>query len=86
MAKKRKVGETAQVHVSLLDEGIPVIRPTMGVPLGGGIYRLLPTSDYDPTHERWEFPPGSVVHCRTEKWSGGKVLVARELVTQGADV
>ena len=70
------------IFVELLDEGTSVVRPTLAVPLGDGTYRLLPTPGYDPDDEHWEFPPGSVVRCRREVWSGGAVLVARERVDQ----
>ena len=55
--------ELALVYVSLLDEGTPTIRPTNAEPLGGKLYRLLPTKRYDPEVETWEFLPGSIVVC-----------------------
>ena len=69
--------ETTYVH--LLDEGTIVMRPTKGVPLGGGVYRLLPTSDYDPDTEQWQFPPGSVVRCLWETREGDNILIAQAL-------
>jgi hypothetical protein len=75
--------EPQTIFVELLDEGTVCLRPTQGVPLGDGRYRLLPTANYDPEDEHWQFPPGCVVRCRTEAWSGKEVLVARERVDQG---
>ncbi len=69
-----------QVFVELLDEGTTCLRPTFAVILRDGTYRLLPTPAYDPDNEHWEFPPGTVVRCRRERWSSGEVLVARERV------
>jgi hypothetical protein len=45
------------VYVNLLDEGSDAARPTEAIELGNGHYRLLPTANYDPEDEHWEFPP-----------------------------
>jgi len=55
--------KTVEVYVPLLDEGTPTIRGTQAIPLGGDLYRILPTPDYDPEDETWEFLPNSVVRC-----------------------
>ena len=69
---------TALIYVRLLDEGVSVMRPTLGVIVGNGIYRVLPTENYDPEDEKWEFPPGSLVACGWENTEdGAKVLVAQ---------
>lgn len=73
---------TETIYIQLLDEGTRVSRPTQGVLLGNNLYRVLPTSDYDPNNERWEFLPGSVVRCRVENWSSGDILVAYELLEE----
>jgi hypothetical protein len=65
------------IYVPLLNEGTSVVRPTQGVKLGDHVYRVLPTRDYDPDDEEWEFPPGSVVECAREVRSGQEILVAR---------
>jgi len=39
--------------------------------MGNGIYKLLPTPDYNPEDEVWEYPPDSVVR-------GKKVLNGKE--------
>lgn len=71
---------TRTIYVALLDEGTLVLRPTQGVALAGGVYRLLPTLDYDPEDEHWEFAPGSLVRCVKEIRNNEEVLIARELV------
>lgn len=71
---------TRAVYVELLDEGTTVLRPTQGEILGGDHYRLLPTPDYDPDDEHWEFLPGSIVRCNKEVRDGEELLVARELM------
>lgn len=59
------------------------MRPTTGEALGADIYRLLPTPDYDPADEHWEFLPGCIVRCIQITAQGGKeILVARELITE----
>ena len=68
----------AVVYVPLLNEGVAVVRPTQGVKLGENVYRILPTRDYDPNDEEWEFPPGSVVECILETWDGNEILVAKK--------
>jgi len=70
------------IYVNLLDEGVAVVRPTQGLQLGVDEYEVLPTSDYDPDDELWEFPPGSVVRCIREERDGEIILVARELVSK----
>jgi hypothetical protein len=66
------------VFVPLLNEGTTVVRPAKAVKLGQDIYRILPTSDYDPNDEEWQFPPGSVVECVLETRDGREILVARK--------
>ena len=61
------VEETVEIYVQLLEEGTPTARPTQAIPLSNGLYEILPTSDYDPADEIWEFLPGSIVRCETVK-------------------
>ena len=68
------------VYIPLLNEGTSVVRPTQGVKLGENLYRVLPTKDYDPNNEEWEFPPGTVVECVGETRGGHEILVARRKV------
>ncbi len=55
--------ETVKIYVPLLEEGTPTVRGTQAIPLGGDLYKVLPTPKYDPEDEIWEFLPGSVVRC-----------------------
>jgi len=71
--------ESKTVYVELLDEGVVCLRPTLAQPLGGGRYLLMPAPENDSADEHWQFQPGCIVRCRKEIWSGGEVLVAREL-------
>jgi len=64
------------IYIRLLDEGIDVWRPTEGLDLGGGLFRILPTPDYDPEDEKWEFLPGSVVECKNTQSPEGEYLRA----------
>jgi hypothetical protein len=72
---------TEELYVALLDEGIDVWRPTQAEKLPDGSYKLLPTPDYDPEDEKWEFPPGSQVIAERKQLSSGNVLTAVRLVT-----
>ncbi|NBX67030.1 MAG: hypothetical protein EBQ96_08555 [Proteobacteria bacterium] len=55
------VQKTIQIYVTLLDEGTPTIRPTKAIVLEKNLYQLLPTPNYDPEDETWEFLPNSIV-------------------------
>lgn len=71
------------IYIQLLDEGSIAYRPTLAEELGVNIFRVMPTDNYDPEDEVWEFLPGDVVKCQLEALSGSFgvqeiVLVARE--------
>jgi hypothetical protein len=71
------------VWVILLDEGTDTAKGTEAIELDNGLYKLLPTSDYDPEDEIWEFLPGSIVKCIEAKdHKGNSILLARELAGQ----
>lgn len=53
--------ELQMVFVRLVGEGTDVWRPTQARKRKDGSFELLPTPDYDPADETWEFPPGSIV-------------------------
>jgi hypothetical protein len=69
--------EAIEIYIPLLDEGTEVCRPTKGLPLGGLRFMVLPTPDYCPQMEKWEFPPNTIVECKVEERRGREVLVAR---------
>ena len=72
--------ETVLIYVPLLHEGTDVLRPATGVFQTPGTVRILPSADYDPEDEEWEFPPGSEVRCVAEFRDGRHLLVARSPV------
>jgi len=63
------------VYVRLTDEGNSA-RPTSALDLSNGAYKLLPTPDYNPENEMWEFPPDSVVHVEKKTGINGEYLLA----------
>ena len=70
-----------KIFVPLLDEGTEHRTAHRGeVRSGSEEYLVLPTPDYDPELEHWEFPPGSIVRCALKRRSGGDILVAQERV------
>ena len=67
---------TRTIYIPLLEEGTPVARPTQAISLGGDVFRVLATSDYDPTNETWQYPPGTIVRCAREARGGEEIWVA----------
>ena len=70
--------KTAEIYVSLLEEGTPTARPTHAIPLSNGLFKILPTSNYDPEDEIWEFLPGTIVRCEKRNYRGDDYLLAVE--------
>jgi hypothetical protein len=65
------------IYVQLLNEGVPVARPTYGERIDDNLFRVLPTDNYDPEDETWEFPPNTIVRCeRRGSPEGKEVLLA----------
>ena len=71
---------TKDVYVRLLNEGTLVLRPTRAISCGTDMYQLLPTMNYDPDDEEWEFVPGTTVRCVCEFREGEELLIANEKV------
>lgn len=67
--------ETVEVWVPLLNEGTVVSRPTKAERIDQERYRILPTPDYDPEDEEWEYPPGTVVRCRLDSSEDGSTYL-----------
>jgi hypothetical protein len=65
-----------EIYVRLLEEGTDCSRPTQGVVLGNGLFKLLPTANYDPNDEHWEFLPGSIVCAEEVRNVDGTFLLA----------
>ena len=70
------MAKTIEIHVRLLDEGTECSRPTQAQDLGNGFFKVLPTSNYDPEDEVWEFPPDSTVRLVVRRSEGQEFLVA----------
>jgi hypothetical protein len=71
-----KENSIVEIHVRLLEEGTDCSRPTQGVDLGNGLFKLLPTNDYDVGDEHWEFVPGSIVRAKEVRGVDGIYLLA----------
>lgn len=77
MNQERKI----EIYVTLLEEGTDTIRATEALDLGNGLYKLLPTENYDPEDEMWEFLPGTIVKIKKAKaFHGEDILLATEKV------
>jgi hypothetical protein len=71
------------IYIQLLDEGVDVWRPTEGEMIADMVFKVLPTENYDPEDEHWEFPPGTIVRCEKQILYGREAheeLVAVEKV------
>ena len=71
-----KENPVVEIHVRLLDEGTDCSRPTQGVVLGNGLFKLLQTDNYDAKDEHWEFLPGSIVRAKEVRDDDGVYLIA----------
>ena len=67
-----------EVYVELLEEGTPTILGTEAVDFGNGTAKLLPTENYNPESEIWEFVPGTIVKFKEVNNGGEKILFAYE--------
>jgi hypothetical protein len=63
------------IYVTLLGEGLNVLRSVKAEHLGRDYYRII---DSMPEGETWEYQPGQVVRCKKKNLSSGKALVAIE--------
>ena len=70
------MAQTVEIYIRLLDEGTECSRPTQALELGNGLFKVLPTSNYDPADEVWEFPPDSVVRSQVKCSEGKEFLLA----------
>ena len=67
---------TVKIYIRLLNEATDVSRPTQALDLGGGLFNILPTSDYELEDETWEFVPGSTVRAELCNSNSGEYLLA----------
>lgn len=70
------MAKTRTIHVALLEEGSWAARPTEVIELGNGLFEVLPTPDYDPEDEVWEFVPGSTVRIEQREDELGSYWLA----------
>ena len=70
--------ETFKIYIDLLEEGTPTLRPTQAIDLGNGMAKLLPTPNYNPESEIWQFVPGTIVKFKEVKNGGEKIFYAYE--------
>jgi hypothetical protein len=68
-------GKETMIYVSLIGEGLNVLRSVQAEHLGKDYYRILEAM---PEGETWEFTPGQVVKVKKKNLSSGKGLVAVE--------
>lgn len=71
------------VYVRLLNEGTIVYRPTKGEKIDNLVFRILPTDDYDPNEEEWEFTPGTIVLCIETMKNDQIIIIANEVYISG---
>lgn len=71
-----KENSVVEIYVRLLDEGTDCTRPTQGVVLEDGLVQLLPTDNYNPDDEHWEFLPGSIVRAKEVRNADASYLIA----------
>ena len=65
-----------ELYVRLLDEGTEVFRPTRALKLGGGLFKLVASSNYDPARETWEHSPGATVRVELHHGVSGDFPLA----------
>lgn len=63
------------IYVTLVGEGLNVMRSVRAEHLGRDYYRIIDTM---PEGETWEYGPGQVVRCKKKNLSSGKAMVAYE--------
>ena len=70
------MAHTVEIYIRLLDEGTECSRPTQALDLGNGMFKVLLTSNYDPSDEVWEFLPDSIVRSEVRRPEGKEFLLA----------
>jgi len=58
--------ELIHVEVESYEEQAPQLRETYALPVGNGLYKLLPTPHYTES-QLWKFPPGSIVRIEARE-------------------
>jgi hypothetical protein len=70
------MAHTVEIYIRLMDEGTECSRPTQALDLGNGLFKVLPTPNYDSCDEVWEFPPDSIVRSEVRRSEGKEFLLA----------
>jgi len=70
------MARTVEIHIRLLHEGTECSRPTQALEVRNGLFKVLPTSNYDSEDEVWEFPPDSIVRSEVRRAEGKEFLLA----------
>jgi hypothetical protein len=65
-----------ELHVRLLNERTEAFRPTRALKLGGGLFKLVASPDYDSGGEIWEHLPGATVRVEFHHGSSGDFPIA----------
>jgi hypothetical protein len=60
------MSQTIPIYVRIPDEYGAML--TQAIPLENGLFKVMPTPDYNPELEDWEFVPGSIVRCEWVTW------------------
>jgi hypothetical protein len=68
-------GKETMIYVTLLGEGLNVLRSVRAEHLGRDFYQIV---DVMPEGETWEYRPGQIVRCKKKNLSSGKAWVAVE--------
>lgn len=63
------------IYVSLVGEGLNVLRAVRAEHLGRDFYKIVEPM---PDGETWQFGPGQVVRAKKKNLSSGKAMVATE--------
>ncbi len=74
-APPARPGKETMIYVTLVGEGLNVLRSVRAEHLGRDFYRII---DSMPEGETWEYRSGQVVRCKKKNLSSGKALVAIE--------
>jgi hypothetical protein len=68
-------GREATIYVTLIEEGLNVLRAVRAENLGHDFYRI---AEEMPPGETWQYGPNQVVRCKKKNLSSGKAMVAIE--------
>jgi hypothetical protein len=78
MESSEKTNTDFTIYIPLKNEGVEVFRPTEAMAFGGGYFKVLPTPDYDPADEEWQFLPETIVKGEWRKNGSDEYLYAVE--------